>query len=101
MLLPLTGFVLGCIAFTFLGAIVLACIPAFRLTVLNLVGFVVGGFLGALVFLFAYGQIFAKHQLGNTAFAGIFPVLLLGAVLGGTATVWLWMRFTKTQAEKS
>ena len=36
MLLPLMGFVAGCVVFTILGLIVLASIPKLRLTITNL-----------------------------------------------------------------
>ena len=95
------GFVMGCVAFTVLGLIVLSCVPAFRLTFLNLFLFVVGAFLGGLTFLFVYGRIFARNQLSDTAFYGIFPVLLVGGAFGGALLVWVKMRFVKTQIARS
>ena len=97
MLLPLMAFVLGCVAYTILGVLVLACIPSLRLTMLNLVFFVVGAFLATPVFLFVYGQIFARNQLSDAAFVGIFPVLLVGGVFGGALVVWLKVRFSNRQ----
>jgi hypothetical protein len=89
------AFVLGCVADTILGVLVLACIPSLHLTILNLVFFVVGAFLATPVFLFVYGQIFARNQLRDAAFVGLFPVLLVGGVSGGAIVVWLKGRFTK------
>ena len=95
MLLPLMGFVLGCTAYMILGLVVLACIPSFRLTFLNLILFVMGAMLTAPVCLFAYGQIFARKDLSDAAFVGIFPALLIGGVSGGALVVWLKERFVK------
>ena len=96
-MMPLMGFVMGCVAFTILGLTILRCIPGLRLTLFNLFLFVVGSFPGALAFLFVYGQIFAKKQLSNGAFVGIFPVLLVGGSLGGMLVVWLKTRFMNAQ----
>ena len=89
------AFVLGCIAYMILGLIVLACIPSFRLTFLNLILFVMGAMLTAPVCLFAYGQIFARDGLSNAAFVGIFPVLLIGGGFGGTLMIWLFSKVAK------
>jgi hypothetical protein len=96
MLLVLGSFGISCISFAILGLVVLACVPGFHLTFLNLLLFVVGAFLGALAFLFGYAQIFAGHELRDAAFVGLFPVLLTGAALGGVLLVWLKIRFVKT-----
>jgi hypothetical protein len=92
---PLIAIVLGCVTYTILGLIVLACIPLFRLTLLNLILFVVGASLAGPVFLFTYGQIFARDGLSNAAFVGIFPVLLIGGGFGGTLMIWLFSKVAK------
>ena len=94
-MLPLMFLVLCCIGFTIVGLITLAITPALRLTLMSLAIFVIGAIPGALVFLFVYGRIFARQQLSGFAFIGIFPVLLIGGVLGGILLLWLRMRFTK------
>ena len=59
MLLPLAGFVVGCVVFTILGLIVIASIPKLRLTITNLFLFVVGAFPGTLTSAYLYSSIFA------------------------------------------
>src|SRR5579862_794094 len=100
MLLPLLAFVLGCIAFTILGLILLSYVPSLRLTLSNLVVFVAGAFVVAPAFLFIYGKIFARNQLSDAAFVGIFPILLVGGASGGALLVWLKLRFVKGQRVK-
>jgi hypothetical protein len=100
MLLPLMAFVLGCVVYAILGLIVLVCVPSFRLTFPSLIFFVVGALLTTPVCLFAYGQIFARNDLSDAAFVGIFPVLLVGAVFGGALVVCLKERFSKKQLVK-
>jgi len=97
MLLPLMGFVLGCIAYIVVGLIVLACSPSLRLTFPNLILFVVGALLAVPVCLLAYSQMLARNQLSDAAFVGIFPALLAGGMLGGVVAVWLKERFVKKQ----
>jgi hypothetical protein len=100
MLLVLGSFVMGCVAFAILGLVVLACIPGLRLTFLNLLLFVAGAFLGALVCLLGYLRIFAGHELKDAAFVGLFPILLAGAALGGALFNWLKIRFVMTKREE-
>ena len=98
MLLPLMGFVLGCVIFSILGRIVLALVPSFRFTVANLVLFVMGAFLGTMTFMIAYDRIFANsnQELTSTwTIVGLFAVMFIGAVLGGSVLVWLNVRFGK------
>ena len=83
------------VGFTIVGLIALAGIPALRLTFLNLSLFVGGAIPGALLFLFVYGRIFARNQLSDMAFIGIFPVLLVGGMLGGLLLVRLKARLIK------
>ena len=99
MLLPFIGFVAGCVVFTILGSIVLACVPTLRLSVVNLLLFVMGAFPGALALPYLYGRIFAdsNNQLtSKTAVLGLFVVMLVGATGGGAALVWLRIRFVRT-----
>ncbi len=94
---PIAFFVIGCVTYTILGLVVLVCVPALRLTFLNLFLFLAGAFPGGLALLFVYGRIFARNQLGDAAFYGIFPVLLVGGATGGALLVWLKMRLVKTR----
>jgi hypothetical protein len=98
MLLPLMGFVLGCLIFSILGRIVLALVPSFRFSIANLLLFVTGAFLGTLIIVIAYGRIFADSngELTTTwTIVGVFVVMFVGAVLGGSVLVWLNVRFRK------
>lgn len=40
-----------CVVYTIVGYVVLACVPALRVTLLNLITFVIGAFPGSLAFL--------------------------------------------------
>jgi hypothetical protein len=86
---------LGCVAFTILGVIVLASVPALRLRFLNLLLFLLGAFPSGLLCLFIYGRLFARNQLSDAAFYGFFPILLIGGAVGGTLTVWLKTRLAR------
>jgi hypothetical protein len=97
---PLIFLLMACIGYTILGMLVLACAPNLRFTVLNLVLFVAGAFPGGLVLLFLYGRVFARESLGEVAFFGIFPVLVIGGVIGGGLMLGLKMRFESTQLGK-
>jgi hypothetical protein len=93
MVLPLMAFEWGFLAFMIVGLITLALVPGLRLTVPNLFLFIAGAFLGAFVFFLGYARILGRDQWTDEAFKGIFPVLLVGAALGGTLLVWLKTRF--------
>ncbi len=96
MLLMLGSLAIACVASAILGLLVLACVPGLRLTLLNLIVFIVGAFVGAVAFLIGYARIFGGHELKDAAFLGIFPVLLAGATLGGILLVKLKTRLLKT-----
>jgi hypothetical protein len=92
------GFVLGCVIFSVLGRIVLALVPSFRFSIANLVLFVMGAFLGTVPSVMTYGRIFAdsNDELTSTwTIVGLFAVMFIGAVLGGSVLVWLNVRFRK------
>ena len=92
------GFLIGCVGFTILGLIVLACVPALRVTVRNLVIFIVGAFPGTLALGYVYGRLFAdsRNELDSRASVlGFFFVLLVGAIVGGTGLVWLGIHLVK------
>jgi hypothetical protein len=98
MLLPLIGFVLGCVIFSVLGGIVLALVPSFSFSIANLMLFVMGAFLGTMASAVAYGRIFADsgNQLTSTwTVLGVFVVMFIGAVIGGSVLVWLNLNFRK------
>jgi hypothetical protein len=92
------GFVLGCVIFSVLGGIVLALVPSFRFSIANLMLFVLGAFLGTMTFVIAYGRIFgdSNNELtGTWTIFGLFALMFIGAVLGGSVLVWLNARFRK------
>src|SRR5271168_2472671 len=62
MLLPLVGFVMGCVIFSVLGRVVLAVVASFLFSIANLQLFVMGACLGALTLEIAYGWIFADSN---------------------------------------
>jgi hypothetical protein len=92
MLLPAVSFLMGVVGYSVLGCVVLACLPTLRLTVLNLLFFVVGAFAGGVAFLFVYGQLVAAALLSDVAFYGMFPALLVGGGIGGYLLVRLKAR---------
>jgi hypothetical protein len=95
MLLQLIFLAVSCISYAILGLIVLACVPTLRLTFLNLALFLVGAFAGGLGTLFLYGRAFMRDPLGDVAFYGVFPSLLIGGAIGGAISVWLKIRLVK------
>src|SRR5580704_8019603 len=99
MLLPLVGFVLGCICFTILGGFILTRILKLSLSFANLLLFVAGAFAGTLFLGYCYGRAFAaaNNELkGSAAVIGMFVVMLIGAVVGGTSLVWIKARIVNT-----
>ncbi len=98
MLLPLFGLVMGCVVFTIIGSIVLSYFFKLPHTFPNLFVFVIGAFPGALGLGFFDGWLFedARHFLNSgIAIFGFFTALLVGAIVGGSASVWLKTRLAK------
>jgi hypothetical protein len=91
MLLSFVVVVFWCIVYSILGVIVLACMPALRVTLLNLVAFVIGAFFGSLAFLYANGAVRLGRLEINPGY-----INLVGAVAGGILFVWLKMLFIRT-----
>src|SRR5262249_46942611 len=99
MVLPLAGFALGCILFAILGSVVLACIPKLSFSLVNLLWFVVGAFPVTLFLALLYGYAFAdsNNELKTgAAILGMYVVMLVGALSGGTILVWLKVHFAST-----
>jgi hypothetical protein len=94
MLLSFVSVVFWCVVYSIFRLIVLAYVPALRVTLLNLVVFVIGAFFGSLTLLFAYGA----FRLGPLQ---IYPdtISLIGAMAGGTLFALLKTRFIKTPAD--
>jgi hypothetical protein len=89
MLLPLMFLILSVIGYTILGLLFLACVPRLRVTFVNLFLSLLGALVGGLALLFFFGRIFAKTKLGDAAFYGILPILVIGGLLGGGFLLWL------------
>lgn len=82
----------GCVIFATLGIIVLASVPFFRLTLINLLVFVVVAVPGAFFSLFVLGNLFLRVQpIGSFPYG---PVVFFagGGVMFGSLAVWLKMR---------
>jgi hypothetical protein len=80
--------------YAILGVVLLALIPAFRVTLLNIVIFTVGAFGGAVTFLYATNT--SPLQVLKNNYVGFIILYFAAAVLGGTLLVSLKMRFIKT-----
>jgi hypothetical protein len=93
MLLSFVIVVFWSVIYAFVGLIVLATVPALRVTLLNLVAFVVGGLTGSTIFSIAYGQF--RGPWDNYPDA----IHFVGALTGGLVLVWLKMRFVKSPGE--
>ena len=94
------GFIMGCAVFALLGRITLALIPGLGFNIANLILFVIGAFPGTLLSSDIYGHLFAdsKDQLNSGwAIAGLFAVMLVGAVVSGSFLVWFKTLFIKPQ----
>jgi hypothetical protein len=94
MLLSFMIAVYWCLVFTIVGLIVLAAVPTLRVTLLNLIAFVIGGFAGSAGTLYVYG-IYRFGLLENYP----MTISLVGAIAGGTLLVWLKIRFIKTSGD--
>ena len=80
--------------YAILGSIVLGLVPALRVTLLNLVVFVVGAFAGGVAFLYASNS--PVLQFLKNSYVTFILLYFVAAVFGGTVPVWLKMRFIKT-----
>jgi hypothetical protein len=103
MLLPLMGFVLGCVVFTIVGSIVLAFIPKLHLNLMSLLLFVVGALPGALLSVYLYGRAFADSQnylTSKSAVLGSFAVMLVGGASAGVVLVLLKTKLLRPKGAK-
>jgi hypothetical protein len=88
---------MGCVVFIFVGSIILSYFSRLPLTRTNLLAFVVGAFPGAAGLGYLHELIFtdAEHVLHSTAAVlGFLAAMLVGAILGGTALVWIKTQLT-------
>jgi hypothetical protein len=82
--------------YVILGRVLLALVPSFRVTLLNLVVFVLGAFAGNFAVLYAT-KTHVLDFLKNSY--GFFVLYFVAAVFGGTAAVWLKKRLVNTPTD--
>ena len=90
MLLPLFGFIIGCLVFGIVGVFLLKVLSSFKLTTMNLAFFILGALPGALMIGGVYGWIFANPdgQLDSTiSVLGLFTATLVGGGFAGLVGV--------------
>jgi hypothetical protein len=97
MLLSFVLILYWCVVYMILGLIVLACIPTFRVTLLNAVAFVLGAWPGTYAYIYTSNLMFDHFALRLGPLEH-YPVAstLIGAVTVGTLFVWLKLRFIKS-----
>jgi hypothetical protein len=79
-----------------LGSVVLALVPAFRLTLLNVVVFILGAIGGAVVFSVIFSYASESTVLQRLSYVFFYLLFFGSAAFGGTLSVWLKARFIKT-----
>jgi len=101
MFLSFVIVVYWCLVYTILGSIVLASVPTFRVTVLNVVAFVFGAWLGTYVWDYSSAFLF-EHFALRLGPLERYPVAssLIGAAAVGVLFVWLKLRFIKSSDER-
>lgn len=104
MLLPLFGFVFGVVSSASLGAVVLALHPRWKLTLRNIVFFVMGAFSAVLGASVLYGWLFAtdnQHLQSGAVVWGFLLTLCSATLLGGIVGTSLGRRFFPPAEEAS
>jgi len=89
------GYLVVCLLLVVAGRIILAAFPTtFGATTINLFLFVVGGFVG----MFAFPSLFALAMppIQNINYV-MLPVIIVGALTGGTGLVWLKQRLRNSR----
>jgi hypothetical protein len=81
-----------CVIYAIAGLWVLAGVPALRVTLFNLIAFVIGAFAGSAASLSLYGRY--RGRFDNYPDA----ISFIGAMAVGTLLVVLKLRFVKTQS---
>ena len=84
MLLPLTGLLMATLVFGFMGSVLLKMDPTVSLTIHSLTIFIIGSFVGVLLFSHHYGPV-DPFSLGMYLLVG-------SSVLGGRVLVFLISR---------
>ena len=89
------GYLVVCLLLVVAGRIILAAFPTtFGATTINLFLFVVGGFVG----MFTFPGLFALTipAIQNINYV-MLPLIIVGALTGGTGFVWLKQRLTNSR----
>jgi hypothetical protein len=97
------NFLIGCVVLLISAGLVLVLAPAFRFTIPNLILFLIGGAAGLLTCISSYNRLVAdlpNPPNENLAIIGSIIVMLLGATFGGSLSVWLTVRLTKSPQSK-
>ena len=83
---------IGCAIFAALGIAILACVPFFRVTFVNLLVFVAMAVPGAFISWLLLGILILSHEpIGRPPY-GLYAVLVGSGVSLGALAVWLKMR---------
>ena len=94
-------------AFAILGAVVIACLPGWRVTWAHLIWLAVGGFPGAAaaarVATWGVTKLPATWSVHSRDAGNVlgFSIVLIGAALGGSAFVWIKMRIVERRSGMS
>lgn len=80
------------VIYTVAGLIILASVPALRVTLLNLIALVIGALIGSIVFSSVYVYLVLRAPFNNHPNAAYF----VGAIAGGALLLWLKIRFVKS-----
>jgi hypothetical protein len=96
MLLNFVIVVIYSCVYLILGSILLALVPAFRVTLLNLVVFVLGAFAGNFAVLYATNTQVLDFLKSSNLF---FVLYFVASVFGGTVAVWLKKRLVSTPVD--
>jgi hypothetical protein len=103
MLQSSQNFLIGCVVLLISAGVVLVSAPTFRFTITNLILFLIGGAAGLLACISSYNRLvddLPNPPNENLAIIGSIIVMLLGATFGGSLSVWITVRFTKSPKSK-
>lgn len=97
MIIPLVGLFIACAIFAGIGAAVLSLLSHLRLTLVNLVVFVMGAVPCAFVAAVAYGRVFGNVtvELAPRAVLGLFGVMPVAGLTGGLLAVLAYGRIMR------
>jgi fructose-specific phosphotransferase system IIC component len=98
VLLPLIGFIASIFVSSAIGAIIISIHPRWKLNSRNLVLFIIGSFLFAVIFSLLYTKVIADAS-GTLHSAveiyGYFGALIAAVLIGGTSAVYFGRKLLK------